>query len=123
MTESQTSPESEGVPFRFDCHKSYLHRYIPADGTWVLVNSFGKFVLNFFNDSPPLPQTIEIESRKDGKGYTQKAPKITSANAQVERQYEVSVVLSLEAAKFLNSTLSDMIKTLEGQKEPKEGVK
>jgi hypothetical protein len=56
MAEEATPKGTDGIPYKFDCSRSYLHRYIPADGVWVGLNGFQRIILNFYNDIPPLPK-------------------------------------------------------------------
>jgi hypothetical protein len=115
MAEESTQKNADGIPYKFDCHRSYLHRYIPADGVWVGLNGFQKIILNFYNDSPPLPKTLIAETTADGKAFTAKQAEIVSeTEAQSFRQYEVSVNLSLQTTKNLIATLQEFIKLAEG---------
>lgn len=121
MNESNHPTEATGTPYRYDCHLSYLHRYIPADGTWVGLNGFDKIILNFFNDSPPLPATITTETIPGSRVFTAKSPDVKFAtDAGAVRRFEVSVVLSLPAAKFLQQTLVNFIKLAEEQHQKQE---
>ena len=116
MAEEATAANAGGVPYKFECHRSYLHRYLPADGVWVGLNGFGKIILNFYNDSPALPKTVIVEARADGKGFTSKpAEIIPETDAGAVRQYEVSVNLSLDAIKLLVGTLQSFIGLAENQ--------
>jgi hypothetical protein len=116
MVEEATRADEAGVPFKFECRRSYLHRYIPADGVWVGLNGFGKIILNFYNDSPPLPKTVIVEATADGKGFTSKpAEIIPETDAGAVRQYEVSVNLSLSAIKLLVGTLQEFLVLAENQ--------
>jgi hypothetical protein len=114
MPEEPTSSNTEVIPYKFDCHRSYLHRYIPADGVWVGLNGFQKIILNFYNDTPPLPKTIIGEATADRKAFTSKKVEvIEETDAQSYRQFEVSVNLSVTAAKTLLETLKTFIKMAE----------
>jgi len=74
------------------------------------LNGQGKIILNFYNDSPPLPKAVILESTPDGKAFAFKTPEIIQeTDAGAVRQYEVSVNLSLEAAKALVETLKNFI--------------
>jgi hypothetical protein len=116
MSETDNPAEAAGTPYRFDCHMSYLHRYIPADGTWVGLNGFDKIILNFFNDSPPLPSTITTETVPGSRAFVSKDPKLGFAtDAGAIRRYEASIVLSLQAAKGLQDTLGKIINLAESQ--------
>jgi hypothetical protein len=120
MSETETKPQAEGIPYKFECHKGISHRNIPADGTWVALNGHGRYVLNFYTDAPPLPKTIILETTKDGAKFTSKLPEIIySADGGAIRQYEVSVMLSFDSVKFLHATLSDFIKAAEKASQPK----
>jgi hypothetical protein len=76
MDEEATAANAGGVPYKFECRRSYLHRYIPADGVWVGLNGFGKIILNFYNDSPALPKAVIVEATADGKIFTSKPAEI-----------------------------------------------
>lgn len=117
MAEEPTSANATGtVPYRFECRRSYLHRYIPADGVWVGLNGHGKIILNFYNDSPALPRTIISEATADGKSFTSKLPEIIlETDAGAVRQYEASVNLSVTAIKNLVGTLQEFIVLAEKQ--------
>ena len=116
MVEEAIPASAPGVPFGFECHRSYLHRYIPADGVWVGLNGFGKIILNFYNDSPPLPKMVILEATADGKGFTSKpAEIIPETDTGSVRQYEVSVNLSLDAVKNLAAALQNFIVLAEDQ--------
>jgi hypothetical protein len=116
MAEEATPANEAGVPYKFECRRSYLHRYIPADGVWLGLNGFGKIILNFYNDSPALPKTVIVEATADGKGFTSKpAEIILETDAGAVRQYEVSVNLSLDPAKNLLSALQNFIVLAEDQ--------
>lgn len=116
MGEEATSANAQGVPFKFECHRSYLHRYIPADGVWVGLSGHGKIILNFYNDSPPLPKTVVAEATADGKGFTSKLPEIfLESDGGAVRQYEVSVNLSVDAVKSLVATLQNFLVLAEDQ--------
>jgi hypothetical protein len=113
MTEEST-PEKAGIPYPIECRRSYLHRYIPADGVWLGLNDYGKIILNFYNDSPLLPKTVIPETTADGKKFTSKTAEIIlESEAKSFRQYEVSICLSVAAAKFLVENLKAFIKMSE----------
>jgi len=124
MADDQTSPQ-EGVPYKFECHKSLQHRNIVADGAWLGLNGHGKIILNFWTDSPPLPKTIIAESAKDGSYFTSKLPQIiNSTEAGAVREYEVSVYLSLQAARHISATLQNFIQLAEDtEKKQSERIK
>ena len=114
MAEEPTSENAPGIPYKIECRRSYLHRYIPADGAWVGLNVHGKIILNFYNDSPLLPKMLIPETTADGKKFTSKeAEIILEAEAKSFRQFEVSVNLSLVATKVLVETLKNFIKMAE----------
>ncbi len=115
MEKQQTSPQEGVKPYRVEYHKSPLHRYIPADGQWLGLNGYGKIILNFFNDSPPLPKTMILEAKNDGYSFTDKEPEITYHDSESVRQFEVSVLISLFAAKQLKEQLGSFIKMAEDQ--------
>lgn len=116
MSEGETTPEGGGLPHKIECHKSLLHRNIPADGTWVFLNGHGKYSLNFYTDSPPLPKMLILETTKDGKKFTSKPAKITPpSDANTMRQYEASIILSYDSLKFLHSILGEFIKMKEAE--------
>lgn len=116
MAEQAESASAPGVPYKFECHRSHLHRYVPADGVWVGVNGHGKYILNFFNDSPPLPKTILAETTADGNAFTSKPPEvIPETDAGAVRLYEISVALPLPAVKLLATTLQNFVNLAEGQ--------
>jgi hypothetical protein len=115
MEEKQDLPMEGGKPYRVEFTRSPLHRYVPADGTWIGLNGHGKIILNFFNESPPLPQKMIFEVTSDGTAFTNKTPDTTYCDAQSFRQFDVSVVISVFAAKNLLETLGNFIKMAEEQ--------
>jgi hypothetical protein len=114
MAEESIEVSATGIPYRMECHRSYLHRYIPADGVWVGLNGHGKIILNFYNDSPLLPRKITGETTVDRKKFTSKEPEIIlEADAESIRQFEVSVNLSVAAARVLIDNLKSFVKLAE----------
>jgi hypothetical protein len=121
MAEPEKPADAAGTPYRFECQMSYLHRYIPADGTWLGLNGFNKIVLNFFNDSPPLPSQIITETRPGSLKFVDKLPELKFwTDAGTVRRYEVSVVLSVDAARRLQETLVKFIDMAENSKPGQE---
>ncbi|SRR6266446_1826716 len=115
MPAEQTASEEPGVPYKFECHKSILHRNIGADGAWIGLNGYGKIILNFWTDSPPLPKTIMTKASSDGIRFIPtNQPEITmTTDAGTVRQYEVSVHLTVDAAKHISETLQSFIRIAE----------
>ncbi len=110
MAEEPT-PDQPGIPYPIECHRSYLHRFIPADGVWLGLNDYGRIILNCYSDSPLLPKMIIPETTADGKKFSSKPPQIIlESEAKSYRQYEVSISLSVTTAKFLLEGLKDFIK-------------
>ncbi len=78
------------------------------------LNGHQKIILNFYNDSPLLPKTIMAETTPDGKKFIPKEPRISfESDGQSFRQYEVSVNLSIAAARLLAQNLDTFIKMAE----------
>jgi len=114
MAEEPKFENASGLPYRIDCHRSYLHRYLPADGVWVGLNGHQKIILNFYNDSPLLPKSIMAETTPDGKKFIPKEPKISlETDGQSFRQFEISVNIPVAAASRLAETLKTFIKMAE----------
>jgi hypothetical protein len=119
MATESTHTGTDTFPYGIDCRRSYLHRYIPADGVWVGLNGHGKFILNFYNDTPPLPKIITLESQADRKAFTSKPPDILlETNLESVRQFEVSVNLSLASVKRLIETLQNFVTLADGGDKP-----
>ncbi len=111
MADEQKQPTEDGKPFVFEYYRSPLHRYVAADGVWLGLNGFNKIILNFYNDSPPLPKKILAETTSDVSKFTSKEPVTTyETDSSTVRQFETSVTISLAAAKQLYETLGNFIK-------------
>ena len=120
MSDTDKPADMAATPYKFDCQMSYLHRYIPADGTWLGINGFNKIILNFFNDAPALPTAIKTETVPGSRALSNKMPELTfSTDAGTVRRYEVSVIMSVQAAKSLQETLVKFIEMAEPEKEIK----
>ena|ERR1700722_1027290 len=111
MADEQKQPVEEGKPFVFHYCRSPIHRYVAADGAWLGLNGFNKIILNFYNDSPPLPKSVLAETTLDGNKFTSKEPITTfETESAAVRQFDTSVVISLATAKALFETLEKFIK-------------
>jgi hypothetical protein len=114
MAEESTNLGASGLPYRIEFRRSHTHQHLNADGVWVGSNGFGRIILNFYNDSPPLPTTITAETTADGKIFTSKAPVMTfEASGGAIRVFDTSVGLSLPTVKELVVTLQNFIKLVE----------
>jgi hypothetical protein len=114
MAEESTTLEASGLPYRIEFRRSYTHQHLNADGVWVGSNGFGRIILNFYNDSPPLPTTITAETTADGKVFTSKSPAMTFESlGGAIRIFDTSVGLSLPAVKELVVTLQNFINLVE----------
>jgi hypothetical protein len=116
MAEESAVPTAANRPYRIEYRRSYTHQHLNADGVWVGLNGYDRIILNFFNDSPPLPTVIMTETTPDGKKFVppQGGPKMTmEAQEGAIRIFGTSIGLSLPTVRELVVTLQNFIRLAE----------
>lgn len=110
----------EPQPLKVAFTQATFYRSIQADGAWGRISPAGMIHMSFFNDCGPIPAMTRQEF--DASGKPNPDMQLVFANeANIVRQLEVDVVMSLEAAKAVRENLDNFIRILEGlkQQQPK----
>ena len=105
-----TKPPKETYKVAFYTAPSF--RAIQADGSWGRISPSGFIHLTFFNDCGTMPAFTIHDIGPDGTMSPDMKLKF-GTDADIVRQLEVDVVLSLEAAKSVKDNLQNFINILE----------
>jgi hypothetical protein len=120
MSESEER-QNKLLPVKFITEKDPSFRTYHADGAWGMANAVGNIQLSFFVEHNPLPISVLHPINKDGNISNE--GEITSLNEQDEnnfiviRDFQMAVVLQLEAAKNIHRILENFIKLSEDSTE------
>lgn len=115
MNEPAKAAEQPLKTFNVEFVKAPFFRSVFADASWGRISPSGLIHLSFFNDCIQLP-AVETHDIVNGQLSHQSFTYASKAN--VTRQIEVDVVLSLESAKSVRDTLQNFIDILEKSKRP-----
>ena len=119
MPEQIENPENshplQGLPIKpvkFVHEKCALFRTVHADGVWGMTNNQGNIQLNYYIDHEPLPDASIWPVTPNGfpTGEMQTVGKLDENYYLVSREFQIGVVLSLQAAKQVYAVLGNFIK-------------
>lgn len=90
------------------------YRAIHADGAWGAVSSASNIHLAFYNERPPIPNAVIQDLGPDGN-WIHESLRVDPPQTEpsISRQFEVDVILSLEAAKVVREVLQNFIELAE----------
>jgi hypothetical protein len=113
-----TSPDKPADTFKIVFTKAPFFRSVLADASWGRISPSGYIHLSFFNDCIQLPalETHTIEAGGKLSPMNLSYP----IDANVVRQIEVDVIMSLESAKSVRDTLQNFVEILEKQIEKQQ---
>ena len=122
MSEPTKTPSpntNSGMPVKFVHERAPLFRTVHADGAWGGASASTNVHLTFFSERPPIPRSVIMEISPEGT-WLDKEPVIEVAtDANVVRQFEVEVTMSLDIARVVHQVLQNFIKMAEDmRKEP-----
>lgn len=110
---SDTGEEPKSKQIRFIHTRLPSFRCIHADSAWGSINGQGNIALAFYNERPPLPQSMTYEYDANGNLLpTQESAKAVS-DYDVLRQFEAEIIMSFETAKVVHTILGNFIKMRE----------
>src|SRR5947209_10685342 len=112
--DTPNTAETPGQWVKIHQQKSNLFRVVHADGVWMSVNPHRQIHLTFYSERYPIPTAIFFGV--DGKG-TVIDEDISRRETKKDwvREMEVSVSLSLETARAVQTALDRFIKIAEGK--------
>jgi len=120
--DSQEGKEESRDRVRYDLHKSNFFRVVHADGVWGGLTPQLNIAMGFFSEQGALPQQIVHEITPEGNVGPEVPDERVTRNA-IAREVEVSVVLSIEAARYVLRWLEERISQAEAVREAaKEGA-
>lgn len=107
--ESISPTPVSGVPVKFLHQRAGQFRTVHADGVWGAASAYANVHLSFFNERPPMPVSLTQELGPSGL-WLAKEPKVEfPTDANVMRQFEVEVIMSVETAKVVRDVLQNFI--------------
>src|SRR5215472_11547845 len=111
MSEAEASPNNTVVRFAFE--KSNTFRLVHADGCWGRIDPRGLVRLSFFNECAPLPSQVTQKIGPDGNWMEDSMKLSFSPDANIVREIEVDIVMSLDVARLVFNNLAAFIKVAE----------
>ncbi|SRR6266446_3497132 len=106
--QKSTAPSTEPRPLpEMPIHfiKGSNFRVVHADGVWFGGNLHGDFLhLTFYSERAPIPQKIVVTIDQNGNATEVESKR--ESKQGIVREMEVDIVLSLQAAVFLQNSLT-----------------
>ena len=108
-------PQAPVLPIKFIHEKSGSFQIFHSDGAWGMVNNQMNAQLNFYIEHEPFPETIiqQVDTNGFLTGDAEVTPKSDGQHFVIMRDFQVGVVLSLNAARQVRGLLDNFIKMCE----------